>query len=319
MAEAVAVATAAAKPQKLDELMMAMDVVDTIRHRELIVERELSEGDRDAALRKRLHEIYTSQGIAVSDSAIDEGIKALKESRFAYTPPPPSVARSLALLWIRRRLIRNWAAALVLSIGGIWGFYHYGVVEPSRRAAQSAQVELTETLPAELQKTYGAARGEARSADAIAAAESLERDGKYALTNKDTTAARAAITALQTLRNDLIQTYKLVIISDPNASSGVWRIPDANNAARNYYLIVEAVAPEGGTLSLPIKNEETGKTETVSRWGVRVPEATFNSVRQDKQDNGIIEKNLMGEKQRGELKPRFAMPAEGGAITSWDE
>ncbi|NOT41219.1 MAG: hypothetical protein HOP13_12070, partial [Alphaproteobacteria bacterium] len=74
-----------AKPQTLDELMLAMDVVDTIRFRELLVERELGQGDRDKALRDRLREIYKSQGIEVTDRVLDEGIKALKESRFVYT------------------------------------------------------------------------------------------------------------------------------------------------------------------------------------------------------------------------------------------
>ena len=87
-------AAAPAQSQTLDELMLAMDVVDTIRHRELIVERELGQGERDEALRNRLREIYRGQGIEVSDRTIDEGIKALKESRFVYTPPPPKIGRA---------------------------------------------------------------------------------------------------------------------------------------------------------------------------------------------------------------------------------
>ena len=71
------------KPQTLDELMLAMDVVDTIRHSELVVERELAQGDRDAALKQRLRQLYQSQGIAVSDAEVEQGIKALKEQRFA--------------------------------------------------------------------------------------------------------------------------------------------------------------------------------------------------------------------------------------------
>ncbi|MFN9355683.1 MAG: DUF6384 family protein, partial [Alphaproteobacteria bacterium] len=89
-------AMGATKPQTLDELMLAMDVVDTIRHRELVVARELAQGDRDAALKARLREIYRGQGLEVSDAAIDQGIKALRESRFAYTPPAPGLGRSLA-------------------------------------------------------------------------------------------------------------------------------------------------------------------------------------------------------------------------------
>ena len=31
---------------------------------------------------------------------------------------------------------------------------------------------------------------------------------------------------------------------------------------------------------LPIRNEETGTTEVVAKWAVRVPEATYEAVRQ---------------------------------------
>ncbi len=43
--------------QNLDELMLAMDVVDTIRHQDTIVTRELDEGRRDADLIERLRQI----------------------------------------------------------------------------------------------------------------------------------------------------------------------------------------------------------------------------------------------------------------------
>jgi hypothetical protein len=42
-APAPAAEAKAAPPATLDELMLAMDVVDTLRHREILVERELNE------------------------------------------------------------------------------------------------------------------------------------------------------------------------------------------------------------------------------------------------------------------------------------
>ena len=310
---------AVAKPQTLDELMLAMDVVDTIRHRELIVERELGQGDRDDALRTRLREIYKTQGIEVSGAAIYQGIKALKESRFAYAPPAPGLARSLALIWVSRKRIGKWAAAIVFATAALWGTIQYGYVVPARQATENALIELTQTLPAELQSAYNAARIEARVEEAINSAESLKRDGSSAIAGKNAAGARDAIAALQTLRTQLIQTYRLIVVSRSGASSGVWRVPDGNSSARNYYVIVEAIAPGGQTLDLPVTSEETGRTKTVSAWGIRVPESFFDAIKRDKQDNGIIENNTIGEKHRGELKPRLVFPAEGGAITSWDE
>ena len=70
-------------------------------------------------------------------------------------------------------------------------------------------------------------------------------------------------------------------------------------------------------LALPIVNEENGKTETVKKWGVRVPEATFEAIRADKSDDGIVENNVLGEKHRGSLKVDYLMDVEDGTITAW--
>ena len=73
----------------------------------------------------------------------------------------------------------------------------------------------------------------------------------------------------------LTQTYEVRIVSRPGEMSGIWRIPDANPNARNYYLIVEAVDAGGNVLTLPVRSEEDGEIKQVSRWGQRVPEAVF--------------------------------------------
>ena len=89
-------AVAAGTPQKLDDIMIAMDVVDTLRHREDLVRRELGEEQREAELIARLRKIYQDQGIEVPDRVLADGVKALKESRFVYTPPPAGWKRDAA-------------------------------------------------------------------------------------------------------------------------------------------------------------------------------------------------------------------------------
>ena len=49
------------QPQKLDDVMIAMDVVDTLRHREDLVARELNEEGREGDLLVRLRQIYRDQ------------------------------------------------------------------------------------------------------------------------------------------------------------------------------------------------------------------------------------------------------------------
>ena len=126
---------------------------------------------------------------------------------------------------------------------------------------------------------------------------------------------RQAVSALGALRARLSETYDLVVVQ--SGQSGVYRIPDVNTQARNYYLIVEAVAPDGRKLSLPVRNEETGETKVVSRWGMRVPEDTYAAIRNDKEDDGIVQNRILGNKPRGVLQPIFNVPVSGGAITQW--
>lgn len=312
-------ATGATKPQTLDELMLAMDVVDTIRHRELVVARELAEVDRDAALKARLREIYRGQGLEVSDSAIEQGIKALKESRFVYTPPAPGLARSLAMTWVRRRVIGRWVGGIVFVCAALWAVGYFGYQLPRQQALAETRIALTQDLPRALRAAAASARIETRDAGVIARIDGFERDGNAALARSDEAGARASIASIEALRSSLVATYALNVISSPNDTSGVWRVSALNPGSRNYYLIVEAVRADGQRVPVTVLNEETGRSETVTRWGVRVPEAFFNTIRADKQDNGIIESNPIGEKLRGELEPRYDFPKEGGAITSWDE
>jgi hypothetical protein len=148
-------------------------------------------------------------------------------------------------------------------------------------------------------------------------AQSIRADGEKAVAAGDLEGARSAVSQLQDLRDRLDQEYVLRIVSRPGATSGVWRIPDANENARNYYLVVEALNRRAKPVTVSVTNEETGKAEAVTEWGVRVPEATFNKVRRDKEDDGIIQDDILGAKRRGTLEPDYVMPVSGGAITEW--
>jgi hypothetical protein len=57
--------------------------------------------------------------------------------------------------------------------------------------------------------------------------------------------------------------------------------------------------------------------ETVTKFGVRVPESVYEEVRRDKTDDGIVRKNILGIKQRGKLAVDYQMAHEDGFITRW--
>jgi hypothetical protein len=304
--------------------MLAMDVVDTLRHQDLAVARELNEDQREAELLSRLRDIYRGQGIAVPDRVLREGVDALKESRFVYSPPAPGLGTSLARLWVNRGRIGKGLLGAVAALGIGAGAYYVGVVQPAERrvveqreAAERARIDLSERLPAALERAGEDALAEARIPAARTRAEQLVADGRAALARQDAAAVTQAITDLETLRADLRRQYVLRIVSRPGEETGVFRVPARNRNARNFYLIVEPVAPDGRVISLPVTSEETGRTATVSRWGVRVDERVFEQVRRDKSDDGIVQRNRLGEKRRGELDVTWTIPAQGGAILEW--
>ena len=298
-------AQAAGPPPALDEVMLAMDVVDTLRHREDLVAQELASGDRDAAMLERLRRTYAAQGIDVPEHVLLDGVAALREDRFAYRPAPPSAARFWATLYVRRGVwLRRLAAVAVVALAAVV-LHQATVVRPRAE------------LAADLDRARGAIVELARVPEATSQAERAFATGSTALTDGDVAAARAALAELQALRERLEHSYEVRIVVGDDVTSGVWRVPDVNTRARNYYLVVEAVDARGRVLTLPIRNEETGRVERVSSWGLRVDEATFERVRADKADDGIIQERLVGRKARGELDPTYTVATTGGAITRW--
>lgn len=313
----VTVAAAGASAPKLDDLMLAMDVVDTLRYDERLVERELSADASDEALIKRLREVYKGQGIEVSDRVLTEGVKALKEKRFSYEPPRPSLARNLALLWIGRARTGKILLGAFLVLFATWLAYDFFVARPQRLAQEQAATEIAEVLPKTLAADYADVLRETKVDTATQYAARILADGKAALARGDAAAGRKAVADMEVLLGDLRAEFRLRIVNRPGEASGVWREPQINTRARNYYLIVEAITPNGKILSRPILNEETGVTSMVNRWGVRVSNEVFDKVSDDKRDNGIIERNIVGQKRRGILEVDYAMPVLGGTITKW--
>lgn len=297
MTDAVAPARPANAP--LDHVMLAMDVVDTLRHQDQWVARELDEAQREKELLQRLREVYRGQGIDVPDRVLQEGVQALKESRFVYTPPAPGWKTTLARLWVQRDRFAKAAAALAaLLLVGLAA--HYALVTRPRAAAEQAMVE-----------AHAGALAASNGPAVRERANRLLEEGRDALRGGDEARATGALTALQTLQAELPREYVLRIVGEV-----MKQVPTALHR-RNHYLIVEAVAPDGGRLSLPVTSEEDGSTRIASRWGIRVPEETYIAVERDRRDDGVLQRDRLGEKRRGEADVSYAMPVQGGTITQW--
>ncbi|MCR9244824.1 MAG: DUF6384 family protein [bacterium] len=472
----------------LDRVMLAMDVVDTLRHERKLVAVELDDERRQAELVARIRGIYDSQGIEVSDEVIAEGVAALREERFVYRPPERSFEVWLAEVYVDRR---KWAivfgsVALVALL--VWGaiavpawvgeqnriaaFEQASIdlgarareaanrggalrgqldhargltsaVQPERlfdeaesallrglgfaetlrdavvrlpqragyveaaerwdtavaaatelagnaetafdetRATLDAIVELrrlhdglaalrqrideaeldavarrdlvelagavdaaitvadprdaaarlheleaalqeritARQVLAELRQRFEIAVKSCEGADpepvAQARAADLESRFQQGILSGDAKVVAETVRDLEALAEQLLQSYELRIVTRRNQRSGVWRHPNRNRNARNYYIIVEAVDADGKRLRLPIENEETGRTSRVRTFGVRVSEAAYEQVKADKLDNGLIDRSRFGRKRRGRLAPDYDFDVVGGFITRW--
>jgi hypothetical protein len=283
----------------LDDLMLAMDVVDTIRHDETFAARELDEARREEDLFARLRAIYRGQGIAVPDRVLREGVAALKESRFAYTPPPPGLARTLALAWVSRARFARGLAAAAAALAVLAGAYWAAVVRPRQEAARG------------LGEAHAGILGTGPSPAGRERADRLLAEGRAALDRGDRAEARRALDGLQALREDLPKAYTLRIVGE------VSRPRRTALHLRDHYLVVEARAPDGGPVAVAVALEGDGEPRRLSRFGLRVPEDTFIAVERDRRDDGVLQREVLAEKRPGEPDPAYAMPVSGGAIERW--
>lgn len=317
MSATEAMSAAPADKAPLSDVMLAMDVVDTLRHNQDLVARELAGEAREQQLIEKLRELYHQQGIEVTDAILKEGVAALSESRFAYTPPKPSFAVSMAKLYVGRKRWLPAAFALFLIVAAGLGGY-FLVWQPLQSSqAEQARIELAETMPAEMDALYQTIFEETKVTVAADNAAAIRDRGKTAAAEGNRAAAEAAIADLTSIRDTLRQEYQLRVVSRQGEQSGFWTFPEINTAATNYYIVVEAIDQHGAALSLPILNEEDNKVETVSKWGLRVPEAVYRAVAADKQDDGIIQRNVVGRKEFGFLEPNYTVQVLGGAVTRW--
>lgn len=305
------------KDAPLDDLMMAMDVVDTLRHDEALVVKELGAEDRDKRMIDRLREIYTSQGIDVPDHILEAGVAGLKEDRFVYAPPAAGFMRFLAGLYVSRLTWSKWLAAAIVVVvlaGTAWQFL---VVAPRERAAAALQVELTEEIPAAVASLSERISGLSDDHDVLSETDRLASAARIAAEDGKAAEARKAVDDLRALAAELAVVFEIHIVSRPGTPTGVTRIPEVNPNSQNYYLVVEAIAPDGTVTERKITSEEDDNVKSVTIWGQRVSRDTFDAVRKDKGDDGIVQDSLLGRKERGKRAVEWLNGVEEGAITEW--
>lgn len=302
---------------KLNDVMIAMDVVDTLRHDQSLVERELNDESRRKALIDRLREIYRGQGLEVPDHILEEGVRALEEDRFTYKPPPEdALSTRLARLYVTRMDWGRYVLGALAAIAVLWTA-HYVLVSRPQALQKAERARQLASVPGELAKLAGAIGSEAKDPKLVERANTVVQTGRNSAAAGDLSTALAARQELSATLARLREEFDVRIVNERGELSGLWRIPPNNPNAYNFYLVVEAITANGRTLVQSIRNEETGKTDQVRRWAIRVDRDILERVKADKEDDGIIQNRIVGRKQRGKTTIAWTIKVRGGAITRW--
>ena len=145
------------EPRKfeLDEVMLAMDVVDTLRHQRSLVERELQSEDREQELIEKLRKIYADQGLEVSDEVVVQGVRAMREERFVYRPPPKGLKTSLAQIYVNRGRWAKGLLILLVALAAVWMGYRYFYALPAERGRTEMARELAGRAGAQQERIEG--------------------------------------------------------------------------------------------------------------------------------------------------------------------
>jgi hypothetical protein len=156
--------------------------------------------------------------------------------------------------------------------------------------------------------------------------EQLFAEAKNALNRHDFERLQQSIEQLYGLEALLEEEYEIRIVQEPDVQSGVWRAPDehmeeaqTNPHARNYYLIAEAVSPNGDCFDREIISEEhKSDRRFVTRWGERVSKSIYDKVKADKLDDGIIQNDILTRKRKGHITEQPALLSKRqGPILEW--
>lgn len=117
------------------------------------------------------------------------------------------------------------------------------------------------------------------------------------------------------------QRLSIDVVSRSSERSGVERTyRERGVAGRAWFAIVEATDASGNVIKVPILDVETDKKAVVSTFGVRISEAEYLRLKEDKQQDGHIDNRHMGIKPAKSLTidwtPR-TLSARPDTLMSW--
>jgi hypothetical protein len=335
----------------MHDMLRIMDVASALRRERETAQSQLDVDAARARLRERLLATAAAAGEPVTAAEVDAAIAQYFATQHRYADPPPSWARFVADLWVRRVAVGVLALLAAFVFVVVWALVAQVAAPgpapspvpspsppPPRAAAPKPPVAAApdqpppppaptpkEQLAAEwerFERTARAARALAADDDARDRVGKAFAAGELAYADGDASRLHRAQRELKALVETLENAFVIEVVDRPGVKSAVQRRLDGK--VSGYYVIVEATHADNRALSLQVRDAETGQTKSVSRWGEQVPEAVFRRLAADKQADGVLDERLFVRKQRGVFAEVVVMPGANGAplprgrqITSW--
>ncbi len=289
----------------LEETLRVMDVAREMRDRRTTAEEMFRRDDVRNELREKLLRTAQLSGDHVTAGEIDAAIDQYLSRLHTYHDPAPGFKSFIAHCWVWRQKILAGAAATALTVGSLWFLFASPIapLSPTLRAERAVAAEVDSAASA-----YQRITAMTNDSEVIRVADGLQAEISSAA---DVTQAIAVRARLEAMATQLAEEYEVRIVSGTNDRSGIER--SFNNRASMFYAFVESRAADGKVIPQAIRNSETDKIETVSRWAVQISESTFRRLATDKQD-GVLNETLFAVKRRGELKP--VVQLDGVIVTS---
>lgn len=154
------------------------------------------------------------------------------------------------------------------------------------------------------------------SAQERSVAESVNDDIQRELARFNIALAKGSLEHLNYFTELAPLNLTLTIVDRVGEKSGVERTYD-DSGGKTWYVIVEALTPSGQPFPLWLTDAETGQTRRVTTFGLQVSQNDYIRVKNDKLDDGRIQKKQVGQKSAGRLNFSYSRSTSGSAIMEW--
>ena len=305
------------------EMLRIMDVATALRQDRELVEEQLDVEKLKERLKERMLAASKVTGEPVTPEEVDAAIRQYYAGLYTFREPKLGFSVALAHLWVRRKEIIGGGCVALLCVALLW----WSFFSPNARfSASGRKHRLVESLSASIARQGENVR--ALSADNSLAPEVARLAAEAEVYRKKEDAGglesvRKKLTEMETL---LGEEYTVHVVSRADRKSAVDRYFKGEKGKKlsGYYLIVEARTSDGSVLTRRIHDDQVDSYRQVTTWGERVPEAVYERLKKDKQENGILNETAFAAKRKGSLDEEITMPGPDGKpltrlgqITEW--